>query len=431
MILKSPAVDLKFCNQIANLYINDYNDQIIDGKPRKSRDKLKLIHKTVFSNIIWRYLPYVNKRIEEGNYKLESTNLPRLELNNVALAKQLHVCSETVGRAKKRLLKAGMILKDIYRGSESDYILILNPLLLVIYDQYNADFKAKLYRTEIEHIKVSSATKCHPLSIHKKDTNNNLKTQNTVYKIKMCVPRLVKDTKKDTKNGNTPKQHKPIIPPTQNSIKKTSYEEKMHEGQSKIENMKRNVAKRMIALYISLVLGLKGLEKDTYPGNESIAEEWIINEFLVSNNAVNIRSLESNMDLAIRKAARYAKKIPEYQAYFPAQYFNPNNTKNGIRKALSWVKNDAEHKTKQDNKKKTDAENERKRRVKEEYLKMGYVPAPPKITQTQLTDNEKLIKAITAYNQNPGVENYGLVANYVYQHIPHMIGNFMSSIKTI
>lgn len=429
MIIKAPAVYLTACTRIANLYINDYNTQIIDGKPRANGEKLKLVHKTVFANIIWEYLPYTLEILKEGNGKLNSTNLPRLETNNVILGKRVGVCKETVRRAKKRLKKAGMILEDIWKGSESDYLLILNPLLLAIYDEKNADFKPKLYRTEIENIKVSTATKCRPLSIHIKDTSNNKKTTNSDLIIRMCVPRFVKDTRKDTQNGNTPKQTKPTIPSIQNSIKKTDYEKEMHRAQSEVDKHKHKLATEIVELYMKIVLSIRGLTANF--GNTKAAIEEIENNYFKTNNAVTINTLADKYKESIRLSARYAEKNPNYHPYFPAQHFNPENLKNGVRTAVKWVNENIQFKVNKATKKEIRVKEENLRKQKEESIKMGYVPAPEKKIQTQMTDYQKLEKAKAAYYQNPGSENYGLCLNYVYQHIPHMIGDFMNSIKTI
>ena len=165
--------------------------------------------------------------------------------------------------------------------------------------------------------------------------------------------------------------------------------------------------------------------KNIYPGERLNAIEIIENLYLTPSSHFKLMSLKREYIDRIKLAHRFKKKRGDlYQSPFPAQYFNPNNLKNGFRKTRSWYNQNIEYKRFK--------EISKKNKAKAKYLlntdrKQN---TDKKLRRTQ-TEFQKLQIVLKKYNSNPTMDNFHIQLTYMTNNMPTMVEAFLKQINTI
>ena len=92
-----------------------------------------------------------------GFKEIDKNNMPSLQTNNHQLAKLVKCSSRTIQRNIYKLLKAGVLSRKIFHGSNSNYELFVNPELLLTKEKMSVDNIKKQYSEALELAKKNEA----------------------------------------------------------------------------------------------------------------------------------------------------------------------------------------------------------------------------------------------------------------------------------
>lgn len=320
-------------------FIDQYNE-----KAQKNADRLRTGAVMTAKEIIRIYGVSLLKA--NGCQQVNIENLPSLQTNNKQLAKLVKCSSRSIQRHILKLQSAGIITNKVFRGSNANYELLINPQILLIKERLPVDNAKNELRQALEQARKNEEksnflpvqkTKCPDTYSGNTGNINNLLIG--VHNSKLSIA----DEPTGNRTGNTGE----IVQPFFEKQKKA--EEKNNEITGEIVSRAEKSGDKNFApdpardnslnLYVGCLwlMARNLLYKHTdLTDRQVLIAKKLIHKFYQPVSTDNLSNIHQRYVERIALAAKYVQKDPEHRFIpLPYRYFDTNNP-NGFTGTKKW-----------------------------------------------------------------------------------------------
>jgi hypothetical protein len=300
-----------------------------------------------------------------GCQEIQVNKLPTLQTNNIQLAKLVKCSSRSIQRHIIKLRKAKIIIEKIFHGSNSNYEVLINPIILLIkqkltVDKTNQDLQQALIQAKQNEAKssVSNLQKTICPDTYSSNTRNinniiirvcnsfKITTHSSLYNLKSCSQMLTNENKSGNAGGYGSGNTGEIA--SENS---KSQEKKLKEAgeiASRVDDRANKIIPsdttrdNFLSMYASLLwLTTRNLLYKTadLTNRQVLIAKNLIRKLYEPVLTEKLSNTHQHYIERIILVSKYLKKDPTRFVPLPYKYFDTNNP-NGFIGTKKWHKAD-------------------------------------------------------------------------------------------
>ena len=367
---------------------------VLQNQKKEEKKQLRSVHHELFYKLVRFYSVQLSKEKENlGEFKLgfTSNTFPVLHTSNISLSAELKRDKATIYRQITRLIEVGVIVRKIHHGHNHKFELLINPQLLLIFDEENLSYLPKCeFLPETQLIDLLKAS---VRAIANCNGNQNIYTRNlnniiiNVEKVNSCDKKIL--------TGNTEAREKGIDDPRTQAEKE--YCARLHVSDERIRELKKRYSKVLFTTALNCIW--KGCT--IYEGERERTLEYLESNYFehcLSENAI-VRSF-AEYKWRIEAAGRHIQHKSSFAMHiFPFSYFNLNNDK-GFKGTKKWFN--------------THLNNQKLRAIKHK----------------EFTDEVTLNKIVFKYKETPDYVTFMQCEAYIQKNIPNLLERFYDYVIT-
>src|SRR5690606_15149051 len=118
------SIDMGKSGKLLRAFVDAYNE----GRPM--RERIRSNHVNLMEKLLHIYRVNLWQQQQDGALLVPGSPLPYLETNNGQLRHYLKCTERSMQHLRQRLKTAGLILEEIWHGSQRDYEMRLNPAVI-------------------------------------------------------------------------------------------------------------------------------------------------------------------------------------------------------------------------------------------------------------------------------------------------------------
>jgi hypothetical protein len=412
-IIRRPYIDKnRHFQAITNLYDSfaaGYNAIVKEAHKNgdRSAQPLRAPHRALFLDIVHLASGQMNRNAycfkdTAGLIAHTAMEPYSVHTNRVALAKRTKKSESAIYRQILRLADAGVIVQKIGHGTQHDFELLINPLLLPISDHFNEQFdplEAIHAFTQLQAFPDGLRAKCTPKGKRQEHLKNELITVNIV---KESAPPTLYNEHNENIYRNTGRRSEvsekindfppaPAAAPKTPDEVRTSYAEKMRRA----EEQQTERIGRFAVMFVEYLIRVLFATHNIYKGERQRAYEVAQYYFRECQTTEQCNVAMFHYQKRIDMVAKYIKrKNFDFSHIYPARYLDPDNTACGFEVTKKWLK-------------KEQAYTEMRKRIK-----------------LRRKDEAILQNALTRLYQQPTLGNYMQLQSYIHNYAPDKINDF-------
>lgn len=295
-----------------------------------------------------------------GCQEIDKEKLPPLQTNNMQLAKLVKCSSRTIQRHIIKLHAAGFITNKIFRGSNANYELLINPQILLAKEKLSVD-KAKIHFQEVlnqalkNEVKSTISPEQKTNCPHTYSSNNSYKRNNIIITVdnsekRSSLPLTDEDCSgyvTGNTTGNTGEIAQVFSEKQKNNIQEAG-EIASRADQSGHRNVAPDTARdNSLTMYVSLfwlmARNLLYTNTDLTERQVMIAKK-LIRKLYEPASTANLSAVHQQYVQRISLVAKFIQKDPLHRFVpLPYIYFDRYNPK-GFVGTKEWYKADQQRK---------------------------------------------------------------------------------------
>ena len=412
-IIRQPYIDTaRHMGAIINLYDSfsaAYNNMVSDAKVNNESDKqpLRAAHRALFIDLVHLAKGQMSRNIyvfrdARSLLTMSAMEPYSLHTNRRELAERSKKSEISIYRQLMRLIDAGIIVKKIGHGTQRNFELLINPLIMPVSDLENEHFdpiKAIINFTDLCGFPSTLRSKCTPYRYKQEHFNNTEIPVNKPEQKKESATPINNNEHIENTYGNTGRTAEGTASEINDFHTGKNYAEKMRMQEERAITR----TKRFSVILVEYMLRVLFSTHNIYPAERKnaygVAEYYFRELHTEQQCAVAMEHYRQRIDMA----GRYLDNHPEFsfKNIYPSAYLNPQNTRCGFDTTRKWVK-----------------QQEKYRAMKREAKALR--------TEQSIFDN-----AITRWHQSHTLENYMKISSYVKTRIPSRIVDFNAAVACV